>query len=475
VEEYLNNNKQNEIFWRLLADPAEDGRSYASELGRLVNDFPQSGLLQALLAHAGNAQNVGHASAYLNPKTLYVLKNAPETLAGVMSSQIIQHLSDNEHQAASPGRQDELREALITREKEIAEPAAGEPAGMEPENSFIEDAMVISSTADEPEIAASGAEVMSQSTEYPGYIHADEQLTETPTFELAQEPHSIDEEVYDEIVGIEDIQIPPVAKAGAGADAPRGEDQPEKLPQEAVLSAREPLKERSLNMDDEAEKLIVGNIAATDYFVFDRAFTERKQPEAAENAAAREDNAAADEAAAETPLINPSHEVSKYDDDTLPYTFMWWLNKTRREHAGVYQPFKLDTTLAIRQHASDELQQQYYENIFHVSSVEELERGASGPALEFDPKKKEDRIIKKFITEEPHIGTPSADKLDTENKAKRSSEDQDVLVTETLARIYTDQMLYHKAIHTYKKLMLKYPEKSRYFADQIEQLERKTN
>jgi len=36
-------------------------------------------------------------------------------------------------------------------------------------------------------------------------------------------------------------------------------------------------------------------------------------------------------------------------------------------------------------------------------------------------------------------------------------------------------MLYHKAILTYKKLMLKYPEKSLYFAGQIEQLESKIN
>jgi hypothetical protein len=48
-------------------------------------------------------------------------------------------------------------------------------------------------------------------------------------------------------------------------------------------------------------------------------------------------------------------------------------------------------------------------------------------------------------------------------------------VSETLAQIYIDQMLYHKAIATYKKMMLKFPEKSRYFASQIEQLEKKTN
>jgi len=63
----------------------------------------------------------------------------------------------------------------------------------------------------------------------------------------------------------------------------------------------------------------------------------------------------------------------------------------------------------------------------------------------------------------------------TKTRQKKSAEDQDELVTETLARIYTDQMLYHKAINTYKKLVLKFPEKSRYFADQIEQLQRKIN
>jgi len=36
-------------------------------------------------------------------------------------------------------------------------------------------------------------------------------------------------------------------------------------------------------------------------------------------------------------------------------------------------------------------------------------------------------------------------------------------------------MLYPKAIMAYKKLMLKFPEKSLYFAGQIEQLEKKSN
>ena len=89
-------------------------------------------------------------------------------------------------------------------------------------------------------------------------------------------------------------------------------------------------------------------------------------------------------------------------------------------------------------------------------------------------KAKED-VLERFIHEEPHIKPPSSDKLDNENKAKASAEDSDELVTETLARIYTDQMLFHKAIATYKKLILRFPEKSTYFAGQIENLEKRIN
>ena len=41
-------------------------------------------------------------------------------------------------------------------------------------------------------------------------------------------------------------------------------------------------------------------------------------------------------------------------------------------------------------------------------------------------------------------------------------------MTETLARIYVEQKNYDKAIQSYRILSLKYPEKSSFFADQIQ-------
>ncbi len=597
MDKHLNNG-HNEVLWNLLVNPTDKGRLHASELQQLVNEFPQSGLLHALLSHADRQQTVSHAAAYLNPKTLYVLVNSPEILAEVSDRQIIQQLGDGlnyatveqadslqpegEPQSYSSGDtvEEENHHSYTETENSIVETvhesiadtiaeAPVEDAGIDQhENSQVEaepihderaevehhpraeSEDVIESSAYKPEVTentweeevvsepipdehkhelpvnetevtqqyepetidvnASEYEIISEDvtkesitdtlpgenteqhiehevaaalhTEEHGPeivahdIHEDELLTETPNFQLSEQPHSIDDEVYDEITGIENINFVRSSKPSdlvpPPAETPVVDE--EELPAVANEPVIEPVakKERALNMDDEAEKLIVGNIAATDYFRFDRAFSERKQTEQAEK-----ESSDATKEPANTGMIvaDDNRNVSKYDDDTMPYTFMWWLNKTRKEHSGIYQPFKLDTSQAIRQQGADELQQQYYENIFHLSSVEELDRSTSHPTVEFDPKRKEDRIIKKFITEEPHISTPSSDKLDTENKAKKSSEDHDELVTETLAHIYVDQMLYHKAINTYKKLMLKFPEKSRYFADQIEQLERKTN
>ena len=44
------------------------------------------------------------------------------------------------------------------------------------------------------------------------------------------------------------------------------------------------------------------------------------------------------------------------------------------------------------------------------------------------------------------------------------------LMTETLARVYLEQKKYSKAIQAYEILILKYPEKSIFFADRIKDI-----
>lgn len=84
-------------------------------------------------------------------------------------------------------------------------------------------------------------------------------------------------------------------------------------------------------------------------------------------------------------------------------------------------------------------------------------------------------LIDKFIKDEPRISKPRRDFFNPSNMAEYSNIDKEDIVTETLAKIYISQNLFHKALKIYQKLYLLIPEKSAYFAAQIQDLENKIN
>jgi hypothetical protein len=79
-------------------------------------------------------------------------------------------------------------------------------------------------------------------------------------------------------------------------------------------------------------------------------------------------------------------------------------------------------------------------------------------------------IIEKFIREEPRISSPRITFFTPSESALRSSTDEAEIVSETLARLYSEQGNTAKARQVYEKLCLLFPEKSSYFAAQIEKL-----
>ena len=440
--------EQKNFFSAIITSPEQIGPEHVDKLNLLVGQYPHSGILRALLASASQSVNAGEFQQKLKSAAVY----APDRTA-------LYNLINYPEKLLKPG--DEF--VPVTNIDEIPDETE-EHDDIYEEITPIEDIIYKSAPKPQTEPAPAAQEEETETIAEPQtYSIAEPQAFIKPQPDKETAPADFDKGNLEDVI---------FAQYAWAKDADIEADD--------ILTIIQPLPTEEKKTPNQTE-----SDTSTIEIALD------KQPEIIESPEKKNEfkfEIAGSESITENdttdltvnPVNTESTKVSRYDDDKLPYTFLWWLDKTRKEHAGSHQPYipfkpVTQAVATIAANLPEELQQQYYENIFHVTTVEELEKNNIKPEVTAQYKHKDDAIIERFIQEDPQIKPPTGEKLDNENKARRSAEDTGELVSETLARIYLDQMLYHKAISTYQKLLLKFPEKSSYFVAQIKLLEKKIN
>ncbi len=152
--------------------------------------------------------------------------------------------------------------------------------------------------------------------------------------------------------------------------------------------------------------------------------------------------------------IEHLEEVIEVEQDSKnEHSFSEWLKMTR------FNPLAIKPTDSNDK--EDNLQDNPQENQDELPSSENTPSNTE--------KLNKFEIINQFIANNPKI-PPIKQDGKTHNIAKAQMLKPKSLMTETLATIYVKQKNYAKAIQAYEFLSLKYPEKSSFFADRIQEI-----
>ncbi len=144
--------------------------------------------------------------------------------------------------------------------------------------------------------------------------------------------------------------------------------------------------------------------------------------------------------------------------------------KGNKEHKPPESTF-IDAHLYTLEIPSDFIDDGNYQSLM-PSWAKQSEKAPDTTTEAIQPDTNQQNLIDAFIETNPRIVPPDPKEARTENEdiSLPSLQEPDDLISEPLARIYLAQGLMDKAISIYEKLSLKFPEKSIYFAGQIEKI-----
>lgn len=191
------------------------------------------------------------------------------------------------------------------------------------------------------------------------------------------------------------------------------------------------------------------------------------------------------EAEATASVIEHQVEEEKGTDKEEAHSFMEWLqlasgkaivNHTKESPQLAVQENKEELVVETPQiplvnvPAAETKEPEIVAEKTTLPSVSEITKAEIAEAVNKSNVNDFHNILDKFIKENPSISRPKAEFFNPVNMAKQSVEEDEELVTETLASLYYRQGNYKKAIRAYEKLCLIYPSKMTYFASLIQKI-----